>query len=1707
LAAPAAPAARGAGRVSYHLSGAGAARFALSSDLTLVKRLRLAHGLAYERYQQRLGPAAVLGGQVTLLKDSSGRVLAVVGARYASIPRRNLVRLSASGAGAAADRDLGWSGERRSVLLLDPASGRYFYQVETRRRHERWFHWVDAADGSILKKYDGRQTDHGIGVKGDTKSLAGLDGLDGTSDDITTFHNAAGHGQPGPHWDLFSSDGRQKTFDARNGILSVFAATDTDDDWTLVTADRSSPGQPAMVDAQYYAQVADGYLRNTHGLDWIADCGHPTMQSVVHYDADYVNAFWDGTSVVYGDGDGFLAREFSGALDVVAHETTHGVTECTSGLLYQDESGALNESFSDMMGTAAEFYAAAHGLDPAAPPDWTIGEDIYLLSSSGFRNMADPAENFDPDHYSERQVGGDDNGGVHTNSSIPNHAFYLLVNGGRNAGEAEGHPHSGPQVAGIGLSAAERIFFPAFTGLAEDATMCDARAATEAVAAALFGADSQEQLSTTDAWLAVGLTDVVCLGLPPEAPTALTATALSSSRISLAWTDNSSSEDGFKLERSSDGVSFSEIATLDVNETSDTDTGLAANGTYSYRVRAFAGAQFSDYSNVAQATTGPPPAAPTSLTAAAVSSGRINLAWVDNASNEAGFKVERSTDGVTFMEIATPGPNTRSYSDTSLAGTTTYHYRVRAYDGPNVSAYSNVASATTLAPPTAPTGLTASAVSSSRINLAWLDNATTETGYKVESSADGVTFAPLASLGANATSYASTNRTALTTYYFRVGATDGANTSYSAVVPATTLPAPAAPSGLAATVVSSSRLSLSWTDNASYEQGYKIERSADGVSYLQVAQLGANATTFADTLLTAGTTYHYRVRAYDGPNNSAYSNDVGPTTLQPPAAPSGLTATSVSPSRIDLAWVDNSTYEQGFRLERSTDGINFAQLTSPGANATSYSNTSLAAGTLYYYRLRAYDGPNNSAYSNLASATTQAPPLAPSGLTATPVSSSRVNLAWVDNSTNESGYQIERSTDGVSFAQIAQVGVNVTSYASTLLSAGTLYSYRVRAYEGTVNHSDYSDVATATTLAPPPAPSSLAATTISPSRIDLAWTDNSTYEQGFQLERSTDGVNFVLLVSPAANATSYSNTSLTAGLTYYYRLRAYDGPNNSAYSNVASATTQAPPLAPSGLTATPVSSSRVNLAWLDNATNETGYKVERSSDGVSFTQISQLGANVTSYASTSLDAGSTFYYRVRAYEGTVNNSEYSNVATATTLAPPAAPSSLAATVVSPSRIDLAWTDNSGYEQGFRVERSTDGVNFVLLASPAANATSYSNTSLTAGTTYYYRVRAYDGSNNSAYSDVASATTQSLAAPTGLVATPFSSSRIDLTWVDNATNEAGYKVERSTDGVTFTQITQLGANVTSYASTSLAAGSTFYYRVKAYEGTANGSDYSNVATATTLATPAAPSNLAATVLSPSRIDLAWTDNSAYEQGFQLERSTDGVNFVLLASRPANGTSYSNTSLTAGTTYYYRVRAYDGPNNSAYSDVAAATAQSLATPTGLVATPFSSSRIDLTWVDNATNEAGYKVERSADGVTFTQITQLGAGATSYSNTSLAAGTSLYYRVRAFEGANNSDYSTVATAATLAAPAAPSGLTATAAPGRIDLSWADNSSYEQGFRVERSLDGAAFTQIAQLAANVTTYANTSLASGTRYYYRVRAFDGSNVGAYSNVASAMTP
>ena len=188
----------------------------------------------------------------------------------------------------------------------------------------------------------------------------------------------------------------------------------------------------------------------------------------------------------------------------------------------------------------------------------------------------------------------------------------------------------------------------------------------------------------------------------------------------------------------------------------------------------------------------------------------------------------------------------------------------------------------------------------------------------------------------------------------------------------------------------------------------------------------------------------------------------------------------------------------------------------------------------------------------------------------------------------------------------------------------------------------------------PGAPTNLTATAISSSQINLAWTDNATNETGFKIERCQNAgcSNFAEIATVGANVTTFSNTGLTASTSYSYRVRATNLGGDSAYSNTASATTQAAqtvPTAPSNLTATAVSSSQINLSWSDNSNNETGFKIERCQGGgcTGFVQIAQVGANVTTFSNTGLSSNTRYRYRVRAFNA-VGNSGYSNIASART---------------------------------------------------------------------------------------------------------------------------------------------------------------------------------------------------------------------------------------------------------------------------------------------------------------------------------------------------------------------------------------------------------------------------------------------------------------------------
>ncbi len=289
---------------------------------------------------------------------------------------------------------------------------------------------------------------------------------------------------------------------------------------TVVRVEGGPPtGDPAADEAYdgagaTYDLYWDIYQRNS-----IDGNGMPLV-STVHYQRGYDNAFWNGQQMVYGDGDEDLPPEqrlfnrFTIALDVMGHELTHGVTQYTSNLTYANQPGALNESFSDVFGSLVKQRQL---VQTAAAADWIIGEGLFTANvhGVGIRSMEAPGTAYDdpvlgkdpqPATMSQYVQTADDNGGVHINSGIPNHAFYLAA----------------VAIGGFSWEKAGRIWFASLQRIASNASFQDAANLTYTVAGELYGKASPEQQAVSNAWDLVGLKPGDIPIPPPSNPGCLT---------------------------------------------------------------------------------------------------------------------------------------------------------------------------------------------------------------------------------------------------------------------------------------------------------------------------------------------------------------------------------------------------------------------------------------------------------------------------------------------------------------------------------------------------------------------------------------------------------------------------------------------------------------------------------------------------------------------------------------------------------------------------------------------------------------------------------------------------------------------------------------------------------------------------------------------------------------------------------------------------------------------------------------------------------------------------------------------------------------------------------------------------------------------------------------------------------------------------------
>ncbi|HVH56589.1 MAG TPA: M4 family metallopeptidase [Vicinamibacterales bacterium] len=475
---------------------------------------KLVPGRRIERVDQYHRGVRVFGADVAR-QLSGGQVISMLGTMYDDIAISTDPALGEADAHRVVEARTGVTlgAARTGELVVFPrAPGDYVltWRIRASAAGDLREYFVDARSGAMVFEYSDLQAQSAVGratgVLGDSKKIS-----------VTRFGGAftlADALRP-PSIRTYDMKGDPfRTRDVINGRVALAQSdmgADVDNNWE----------DAALGDAHIYSGYTyDYYYKrfNRRGLD----DANRRMQTLVHpvkrsdfslwfptFPEFFTNAVYYGDGLMlYGEGlpagltAGGQTWDFTaGALDIVAHEITHGVTEFTSDLIYMNESGALNESFSDIIGSSVEafFQPAGNGTQRS---DYLIAEDVVRGSRNGIRSMADPRAYGDADHYSVRFTGTEDGGGVHTNSGIPNHVFYLAVEGGTNR-------VSGLAVQGVGGAnrvQIETVFYRAVTQLLpSNATFAMARAATIQAARDLYGAGSAAERAMIAAWTAVGV--------------------------------------------------------------------------------------------------------------------------------------------------------------------------------------------------------------------------------------------------------------------------------------------------------------------------------------------------------------------------------------------------------------------------------------------------------------------------------------------------------------------------------------------------------------------------------------------------------------------------------------------------------------------------------------------------------------------------------------------------------------------------------------------------------------------------------------------------------------------------------------------------------------------------------------------------------------------------------------------------------------------------------------------------------------------------------------------------------------------------------------------------------------------------------------------------------------------------------------------------
>ena len=939
---------------------------------------------------------------------------------------------------------------------------------------------------------------------------------------------------------------------------------------------------------------------------------------------------------------------------------------------------------------------------------------------------------------------------------------------------------------------------------------------------------------------------------------------------------------------------------------------------------------------------------------------------------------------------------------------------------------------------------------------------------------------------------------------------------------------PTAPSNLTANVVGSLAVDLSWTGSTDDVgvTGYTVYRNGS-----VLATVGGNTTTYHDATVVSGTTYTYTVDAVDGAaNHSPPSNPVTVTPVsdtQPPTTPTGLTATAVNPTRVDLNWTGSTDNigVTGYTIYR-----NGTQLDVVGGSTTSYSDTTASPGTQYSYTVDAFDASANhssqssppavvttpSAPSNTSLPTISGTPTAGQTLTANPgqwSGTAPINFAYRWQSCDQSGNNCTNIGGATSQTYVLGQG-DIGTTLRVVVTGSNTYGSASATSNPTAVIADPGPI--------PPSNTSLPTITGTPQAGQTLTADPGQWSgtQPIQFTYQWDscdqsGANCVGIFG--ATSQTYTLTLLDVGTTVRVEVTGTNTAGSStAISNQTAVVSASAPIAPSNTSRPTISGNAVvgqtltgdNGTW--SGTQPISYSDQwRRCDQSGNNCAGISGATAQTYTLVTADLGRTIRFQVTASNDGGSTTATSNqTAIVVDSAPPSPPTNLAVNPIGPNRVDLSWTasnDNVGVS-GYTIYR-----NGSVLATVATPTTTYSDTTVSPSTTYTYTVDAFDAAqNHSAQSSPpvsvttpAAGDTQPPTVPTGLAASVISPSRVDLTWNTSTDNVgvSGYTIYRN--GAVLANV-----GSTSFSDLSATANSAYSYRVDAFDAAGNHAAQSSAANVTM------PGTIFSDDFETGNLS-KWTVSSGMTVQQQVTYAGSWAARATSSGSPAY--AYKNFP-TAFSELYYDGRFQVISQSNANVSLARFTTAT----GGSIFSIFRLSNGKLSYSNGVTGVSTSGPQISAGSWHELEVHALINGNSSLvevwldgtkviTKTAEALGTTGVGRV--YIGANATgntfdfafDNEVVTTAADVSPPTTPTALAATPiGSNRLNLTWnaATDNNQVAGYTLYRNGNA-----IATVGPNTLGYADTGLSPNTSYSYTVDAFDGAgNRSARSSAVSGTT-